>query len=123
MTSVSQYMLRGGLALAPTDTAQAAAQTMLALNVGALPVCSDGRLLGMLTARDLTISAVARGLAPGEVRIGGLMSANPVRCFEDEPVEAVLCRARAAAAHRVPVVDRAGRLLGMLLVGEEATHD
>jgi CBS domain-containing protein len=116
MTCVSEYMVRGTFALSPVDTAQTAAQTMLSRNVDALPVCGNGRFLGMLTARDLAMSA----LAPGEARVGELMSADAVRCFEDEPVEPVLRRARAAAAHHVPVLDRTGLLVGMLLVGEQA---
>lgn len=120
MTSVSHYMARGTLALSPIDTAQAAAQTMVSLNVDALPVCSAGRLLGMLTLRDLAMLTVARGLLPEQARVGGLMNADPVRCFEDEPVELVWRRGRTPAVHRIPVIDRAGQLVGMLLVGEDA---
>jgi len=119
MNQVSDYMTRGVPALSAVDTARAAAQTMQSLNVDALPVCSDGRLLGMLTARDLAVFAVARGLSPAHARVGGLMSVDPVRCFDDEPVQDVWRRSR-GAAQRIPVTDRRGQLVGMLFLGDDA---
>jgi len=44
----------------PDRSLQEAAERMKTLNVGPLPVCNaDGRLVGMVTDRDITVRAVA----------------------------------------------------------------
>ena len=45
----------------PGDTLQCAAEKMRELDVGSLPVCDNGHLAGVITDRDITIRAVAKG--------------------------------------------------------------
>jgi len=51
----------------PEDTIKKAAQLMVATNCGALPVGENGRLLGIVTDRDITLRAVSKGNAPNTV--------------------------------------------------------
>jgi CBS domain-containing protein len=118
MTTVSDHMTRGVRAMSPRDTAQAAAQAMAELDVAVIPVCDGGRLVGMVTDRDITVRGVARGLPPAHTPLGYLMNAELVCCYEDESVEDVVTRMRHARVRRLPVVDRRRRLVGMLLLGE-----
>ena len=46
------------------DTLQRAAEKMGNLDVGSLPVCDKGQLVGVITDRDITIRAVAKGSDP-----------------------------------------------------------
>ena len=46
------------------DTLQRAAEKMRELDVGSMPVCEGGQLVGMITDRDITIRAVAKGSDP-----------------------------------------------------------
>ena len=48
--------------ISPQATLRQAAQMMLELDVGALPVCQGSTLLGMVTDRDITVRGVAAGL-------------------------------------------------------------
>jgi CBS domain-containing protein len=48
----------------PRETIREAAQAMAKLDVGALPVGDDDRLVGMITDRDIATRGVARGWVP-----------------------------------------------------------
>ena len=118
MTPVSDHMTRGVRAMSPRDTAQAAAQVMADLGLAVIPICDAGRLVGMVSDRDITVRGVARGLPPAHTPLGYLMSAELLCCYEDESVDEVVTRMRHAQVRRLPVVDRRRRLVGMLLLGE-----
>ena len=118
MTTVSDHMTRGVRAMSPRDSAQAAAQVMADLDVAVIPVCDAGRLVGMVSDRDIAVRGVARGLPPANTPLGYLMSAELLSCYEDESIDDVVARMRHARVRRLPVVDRRRRLVGMLLLGE-----
>ena len=100
-----------------------AARLMRDKSVGALPVCTEGRLVGIVTDRDLVIRHLAEETRAGIVR--HVMTPDPVTITVDEPLE----RAEALMAHhrvrRLPVLET-GRLVGMLAqadVARRATHE
>lgn len=119
-TPVGQIMTRGVRALAPTDTLVIAAQTMDELNVGAIPVCDDGRLVGMITDRDITVRGVAQGRPLDGTPLSDVMTEHVRWCYEDDPVDAQLAEMRAVQIRRLPVVDRQQQLVGMLSLGDIA---
>jgi CBS domain-containing protein len=119
-THVSDVMTRGVRALSPKDTVVMAAQAMQELDVGAIPVCNDERLVGIVTDRDLVLRGVAQARLDGNTLIDDVMSRQPLWCFEDQPVEDVLAYMRKAQVRRVPVIDRENRLVGMVSLGDLA---
>ena len=120
MTQVSDVMTRGVRALSPRDTVVMAAQAMQELDVGAIPVCNQERLVGIVTDRDLVLSGVAQKRLDGNTPIDDVMSRTPLWCFEDQPVDDVLAYMRKAQVRRVPVIDRENRLVGMVSLGDLA---
>ena len=68
----------------PGDTLQRAAEKMKELDVGSLPVCDGGQLVGMITDRDITIRAVAKGSEPATATVSEVMTPDALWCFEDE---------------------------------------
>ena len=52
------------VSVTPETTLMEAAQLMRGLDVGPLPVSADGRLVGMITDRDITVRATAEGRDP-----------------------------------------------------------
>ncbi len=119
-THVSDVMTRGVRALSPKDTVVMAAQAMQELDVGAIPVCNDERLVGIVTDRDLVLRGVAQARLDGNTPIDDVMSRQPLWCFEDQPVDDVLAYMRKAQVRRVPVIDRENRLVGMVSLGDLA---
>jgi len=102
-----------------TESAQAAAQRMHARNVGTLVVLdSDKRPLGIVTDRDLAVRVIGHGLDPYQTTVGNVMTAFPNTVNAQTPIEEALQMMRAGKCRRLPVVDDAGRLVGLLSVDD-----
>ena len=121
MTQVADVMTRGVRCLSPDDSLQSAAQAMDELNVGAIPVCEDDRLIGMVTDRDITVRGVAQGLAPDSTPLSDVMSQHVETCYVDDPLEDVAQTMQDVQIRRVPVLDHDEVLIGILSLGDVAT--
>src|SRR5690606_21972803 len=108
--------------VSPAHAIGDAAKRMDDLNVGSLPVCADGRLVGMITDRDLTVRATAAGKGPSDCRVGDIMTAQVDCCFEDESVDEAARKMEARQIRRLAVLDRDGGLVGILSLGDLATN-
>jgi CBS domain-containing protein len=120
MTRVQDIMTRGVRSLSPSDSVVMAAQTMDEFNVGAIPVCRDGKLVGMVTDRDIALRAVARARADAGTTLSDVMSGHVSWCYDDQSVDDVLQMMSDWQIRRVPVMDRSDRLVGMLSLGDVA---
>lgn len=120
MTQVADVMTRGVRTLSPSDTLQLAAQAMDELNVGAIPVCDNERVVGMVTDRDITVRGVAQGCAPGNTPLSAVMSRQVETCYEDESLESLTSKMSASQIRRVPVLDRQQHLVGVVSLGDLA---
>jgi len=116
---VSEAMTRDVRVANPGETVQQAARTMASLDAGALPVGEGGRLVGMITDRDIAIRAIAEGKGP-DVPIREVMSKEVKYCFDDQNVEDVTRNMGELQVRRLPVLDRAKRLVGILSLGDVA---
>lgn len=87
-------------------------------HVGALVVVEDGdarKPIGMLTDRDIVVGVLAKDVSHvATLDVGDVMSTEPVTATGDEDVGEVLRRMRSFGVRRVPVVDAAGALEGLL---------
>ncbi len=102
--------------LAGESTAKAA-QVMRDRNVGILPIVRDRQdkdLIGVVTDRDLALKVVAEGRDPNHTIIASVMSHPPIVCSPDDAYQKTLRTMERLQIRRVPVVDYAGRLLGMV---------
>jgi CBS domain-containing protein len=93
---------------------------MLDIDVGALPVGDNDRLVGMITDRDIAVRGVASGKAPS-TRVEEVMSREVRYCFEDEDTAHVARNMGHEQIRRLPVVDRNKRLVGILSLADLAT--
>ncbi|GIZ52795.1 CBS domain-containing protein [Noviherbaspirillum aridicola] len=124
MQTVSEVMTRDVRFVAPQESLQHAAQMMDELNVGALPVCDGERLVGMITDRDITIRATARGMSPQDAAVSDAMTGEVRWCFEDQPLDEVMIQMADSQIRRVPVVthDDQHKLVGIVALGDVATR-
>jgi CBS domain-containing protein len=106
----------------PTDSIQDAASRMRSLDVGALPVGENDRLVGMITDRDIALRAVAEGKGP-DTPIREVMSGQIRYCFDDEDVEAVSQQMGEWKVRRMPVLNRSKRLVGIISLGDVSHSD
>jgi len=118
---VSAAMTRDVRVANPGETVQQAARTMASLDAGALPVGEGGRLVGMITDRDIAIRAIAEGKGP-DAPVREVMSKEVKYCFDDQNVEEVTRNMGDLQVRRLPVLDRDKRLVGILSLGDVATR-
>src|SRR5579862_2257857 len=70
--------------------------------------------VGVITDRDIVVAVVARETDPRALKVGDVMTRQPVLAREDGTVSAALHHMREIGVRRLPVVDRGGRLVGVL---------
>ncbi len=108
---------------APDDDLQRAAATMAQDGLGSLPVVEDGKLIGMLTDRDITVRAVARGLTPGKCKVREVMSPDVRFVYDDESVEDAAAAMSKLKVRRLPVLDAHHRLVGIVALADVAVTE
>ncbi|MBC7685526.1 MAG: CBS domain-containing protein [Bdellovibrionales bacterium] len=100
------------------ETVQGAALLMRKYHVGDLVVIEqpdDERLpVGIITDRDIVVSVIALGLDPGSLLVGDIMSDDLLTATENDDVYQTIERMRFRGIRRVPVVNAAGGLTGIV---------
>ncbi len=120
---VEELMTRHVTTCKADDTLDRAARLMWDYDCGCLPVCAgDGlnRVLGMITDRDICMSAMIQGKQLHELHVSDAM-AKQVRVSRlgDSLVDAERMM-RGAQIRRLPVIDEQGALAGMITLADLA---
>jgi len=90
---------------------------------GAIPVVDgEGRLVGMVTDRDVCMAAYTRGQALWQIPVSVAMANQVSRVNESDRIEVAADVMRSAHVHRVPVLDGDGRLAGIVSMNDLARH-
>ncbi|MGZ8692868.1 MAG: CBS domain-containing protein, partial [Gaiellaceae bacterium] len=110
--TVADVMSTDPLVVAPEDTLGEVAEKMRARDLGSALVADSGRLIGILTSRDL-LCAFAGRVHPSEARVREWMTAEPVAVSAATPIEAAVTLMTEYGVHHLPVVDDE-RWTGML---------
>lgn len=106
-----------------TDTLNSAAQLLWEHDCGALPVTdSDGKLVGIVTDRDICMAAYTTGRALAEIPVVSTMAKQVYSCQAGEPVVVAERLMRDHQIRRIPVVDSENRPIGMLSLNDVARH-
>jgi CBS domain-containing protein len=92
------------------------------LDIGALPVEENDRLVGMITDRDIAVRAVAVGRG-ADTPIRDVMSGEVKYCYEDQTVDEVTQNMGELRIRRLPVLNRDKRLVGILSLGDLAIDE
>lgn len=115
-------MTRDPVCCSPNDTVKKAAELMKAEDVGPLPVVEAGKLVGIVTDRDLVLNVLARGLDAANTKVSEAMTRDPISCKEQEALEDALEKMSTYQIRRLPVVDDQGRILGIIAQADIATR-
>ncbi|HKY50833.1 MAG TPA: CBS domain-containing protein [Candidatus Limnocylindria bacterium] len=116
---VRDLMTSNPTVVKPEDTAAQAATLMKQEDCGSLPVVSNGKLVGIITDRDIVIRAVAAGKDPRSTPVSALMSADPVTLSpeaSDDDAERLMGERQ---VRRLPVVEN-GKLVGIIVTAQLA---
>ncbi|APM40935.1 CBS domain-containing protein [Clostridium kluyveri] len=118
---VENVMTKSVASLNPDDTVDKAAQVMMENNIGSLPVCQQGKIIGILTDRDISIRSVGNKAAPNSKTVRDIMSSNPVTASPDMDVKDVSRIMSERQIRRVPVVEN-NNVVGIVSLGDLAVN-
>ncbi|MBA2258246.1 MAG: CBS domain-containing protein [Acidobacteria bacterium] len=125
MPKCSEVMTREPVCCEPGDSVTQVAMLMKTEDVGSIPVVDsrqDRKLVGIVTDRDLVVNVLAGGMAVGTATVREAMTANPESCREDEDVKKAVDLMADRQVRRMPIVDEAGRLCGIIAQADVATR-
>ena len=119
---VREAMTRDVRLVRPDQPISEAARLMAELDIGALPVEDNDRLVGMITDRDIAVRAVAAGRGP-DTPVSDVMSRDVKYCYEDQSIDEVTQNMGELRIRRLPVLTRDKRLIGILSLGDLAIDE
>ena len=99
-----------------------AARIMKQQDVGPVPVLENGRLVGMLTDRDIAVRVVAEGKDPQSTTVGEGASRDLVTIDPQQDLDEALRLMAQHQVRRLPVVEEDGRLVGIVAQADVATQ-
>lgn len=117
--TVREAMTANARAVSLAESLADAAQMMKEEDVGSLPVVDDGRLIGIVTDRDIVVRAVAERRDPQSVTVGDVASRELVTVEPEQDLDEALRLMAGRRVRRLPVVED-GRLVGMLAQADVA---
>jgi len=103
-------------------TIRKTAELMQKLDIGCMPVTEGGRLVGLVTDRDIACRAVAAGRNPDAERARAIMTEKAAFCFEDQTLEEAAELMESNGVRRLPVLDRDNHIAGLVSVDDIARH-
>lgn len=118
-------MTKAPVTCTPSDSVQEAARLMRHHDIGSLPVVrgpQDRTLVGVVTDRDLALRVVAEGADPDGTTVGQVMSPDVVYCRTEDGYQQALQLMADRQLRRMPVVDTAQHLVGIIAQADVATR-
>jgi CBS domain-containing protein len=110
---------RDVVAIGSNATLCDAAKLLTEMKIGALVVVdASGRLIGIISERDLVQAMAKEGAAAFSDQVGNHMTPAPETCVETDTVEIVMEVMTRGRFRHVPVLDDDMRLCGMISIGD-----
>ncbi len=119
---IKDIMTQGVVSIHPSESVEVAARTMTQYNIGALPVCVNGKLCGMLTDRDIVTRCLAANRLPANTQVKQIMTEQVTAVRPDMETGAAAHLMGRLQIRRLPVVEN-GQLCGMVSLGDMAVRE
>ncbi|HEX2832520.1 MAG TPA: CBS domain-containing protein [Thermoanaerobaculia bacterium] len=98
----------------PDDNVEQVARLMAEHDCGAIPVCVDGKVIGMITDRDVTCRVVAAGKPPARLAASEIMSRTIYTVAADAEIEVAIDGMKTHQVRRLPVVNADDQVVGII---------
>jgi len=103
----------------PDTNLAAAAKLMWDTDCGVLPVVNGkGQVLGMITDRDICMACATKNRPPSDLTVFDAVSGKTYSCKMSDDVHAVMGIMKREQVRRLPVVDEAGVLRGLISMND-----
>lgn len=102
----------------PDTTLAAAANLMWEDDCGILPVVKEGKLIGVVTDRDMFIALATRNERASVVKVGEVSTNLVLTCEPEDDVHAALATMKQARVRRLPVVGFGRTVLGIISIND-----
>jgi len=90
---------------------------------GILPVSNaEQKIVGVVTDRDLCVALGTRNRLPGEIKAGEVMTGQLYSCRPEDEIQTAMATMAERKVRRLPVIDAAGNLQGILSMDDIALH-
>jgi CBS domain-containing protein len=122
---VSEVMTKDPACCTPETPLRDVAQLMVECDCGEIPVVDSKRTMrpvGVVTDRDIVVRCVAKGKNPLEAEAEDCMSSPVVTVTPDMDLEDAADLMEEHQLRRVPVIDEAGALCGIVAQADIARH-
>jgi CBS domain-containing protein len=119
---VRHAMTQAPQTIRPDMNAADAAGMMRSEDIGMLPVMDGGKLVGLVTDRDLVVRVMAERRDPEEVRVGDVVTSQPVTVSPDTRLSEARQLMERHKVRRLPVM-KGEELVGILSLGDVAWAD
>jgi CBS domain-containing protein len=120
---IKDVMTRGLRMIAPEATVRDAARIMDRFDLGALPVQErNGRLIGIITDRDVAMRATAKGRDADLTLVREVMTPKVTCCYVDSDIMSAIELMERLRVRRLPVVTRDKLPIGMVALADLALH-
>ena len=120
--SVQDAMTRDPRTATPSQPLTEAAQMMKSEDAGSIPVVEDGRLVGIVTDRDIVVRAVAEGADPRTLTVGDVASRHVVTVTPTQDLDEALAVMAQYQVRRLPVVEWDDVVVGILAQADVALN-
>jgi CBS domain-containing protein len=108
---------------APDTSLQEVAKMMVEVDCGCIPVVDENaKPVGMITDRDITVRAVARGKNPLDLTAGKIMTSNVYTVTPETTIEECCRLMEQKQVRRIAVVDAEGVCCGMVAQADIANY-
>lgn len=115
---VKDVMHRGATSVGPGTSIREIAKHMRDSDVGAIPVNADGKLVGIVTDRDITCRALADKGNLSTMTAKDVMTKDVLCCSPDDDIAVAIETMETKKIRRLPVTDSHKMMLGMLSLGD-----
>ena len=122
MKKISDVMTKNVQCLSPETNLRDLAAKMKEIDCGAIPICEEDRLIGMVTDRDIVLRTLASGRDPNSCTARDVMTSPIVFGFQDQDIGEAARIMEAKEIRRIAILNRNKRLVGIVSLGDIATR-
>lgn len=119
---IKDIMSKNVIIIAPETLLHEVAKKMQHSDCGSILVGENDKLVGVITDRDLALRCVAESHDPSDTTAEQVMTKQILYCRDSDKMEDVALNMTKNKVRRLPVLDKDKRLVGIISLGDLASH-